>query len=68
MSDKTGIPRRKLLTTDQAAEYIGSKSDTMYRWRKAKRGPKFVSCGGFVRYDLAALDAWLDAGGDNAAA
>lgn len=68
MSDTAELPRRRLLTTDEAAAYIGTKSDTMYRWRRVGRGPKYVACAGFVRYDLAVLDAWLDAGGDIAAA
>lgn len=53
-----------LLTTDQAAEFIGIKPDTLYRWRKEGRGPAFVKSRGFVRYTAEALNQWIAAGGD----
>ena len=55
---------KKLLTTDEAAELLGMKSDTLYRWRCLHRGPRYVQSKGFVRYTLDSINAWIAAGGD----
>ena len=57
---------KKLLTTDEAAEVLGVKPDTLYRWRRLNRGPRYVQSKGFVRYTLDSINAWIAAGGDTA--
>lgn len=66
MTDKTSpdIGGPTLLTTTDAAKFLSVKPDTLYRWRKDGRGPRFVKSRGFVRYDCEALNAWISAGGD----
>jgi excisionase family DNA binding protein len=55
----------RLLTTEQVAEMLGISADTMFRWRQARRGPKFVRSRNFIRYDMREVEAWLAAGGDD---
>ncbi len=41
----------KLLTTEEAAARLGVHIHTLYRWRKAGKGPEFVRFGpNVVRY------------------
>jgi len=53
---------RTLLTTAQAAEYIGRPVRTLDQWRYLGQGPAFLKLVGAVRYDLDDIHAWLDAG------
>lgn len=56
----TNPPR--LLTTAQAAAYLGIKQKTFENWRTQKRGPAHVRLGHrTVRYRRETLDAWLAA-------
>jgi excisionase family DNA binding protein len=54
-------PRRILFTPEQAAEYLQMSSGTLEKWRYQRRGPSFVKVGSLVRYELTALDAYIDA-------
>jgi len=57
------MPDRALfLTTADAAARLGLAPRTLERWRWAGRGPAFRKFGGCIRYALADLDAWADAG------
>ncbi|AOJ87150.1 hypothetical protein WS87_10930 [Burkholderia sp. MSMB0856] len=49
-----------VLTTDQAAVYLGIAPRTLEQWRsnRHQRIP-FVKIGGRVRYRLKDLDAWI---------
>lgn len=50
------------LTTTQAEEYTGVPAATLRYWRSRGEGPASYTLGGRrVVYDLADLDAWLDA-------
>jgi predicted DNA-binding transcriptional regulator AlpA len=51
----------KLLTTDQAAEYLGLAANTLAKKRCEGTAPVFVRLGrnGSVRYRLHDLNAWL---------
>jgi excisionase family DNA binding protein len=55
------MPTRQLMTPQQAAEYLGIAKHTLARWRVEGEGPPFLKLGGPVRYDVADLDAWIDA-------
>ncbi|MDR1441881.1 MAG: helix-turn-helix domain-containing protein [Bifidobacteriaceae bacterium] len=52
-----------LLSTYQAADYLGVPRQTLAQWRCAKppKGPAFVVVGRFVKYKRADLDSWIDA-------
>ena len=51
---------QKLLTPEEAAIYIGVSPGTLSVWRSTGRyNLPFVKAGRLVRYNVAALDAWL---------
>lgn len=50
----------QLLTTPQAAEYLGGlKINTLEIWRGQGRGIPYIKIGRLVRYRLEDLDAYL---------
>lgn len=55
------LPTRRLLTTDEAAAYCGVSSATMLAHVKVPP----VKIGNSVRYDVRALDRWLDTKGQS---
>ena len=50
-----------LLSTENAARYLGLSARTLnnWRWLGGGRGPAFVRLGRSVRYDVRTLDAWI---------
>jgi len=58
-----GPQQRALLTSTQAAEYLGVQPQTLAQWRWRKTGPAFVKVGRLVRYEAESLEAWLAEGG-----
>lgn len=54
--------KQTLVTTQQAAEYLGGlKKNTLEGWRVQGRGVPFVKIGRLVRYRVEDLDAYLTA-------
>jgi hypothetical protein len=51
-----------LLKEAEASEFLRVEIATLRRWRFAKRGPRFVKIGSAVRYDIADLVNFIDAG------
>ncbi len=49
----------KLLTTDEAAKYIGYSTGTLENWRATKIGPPFHKPFGKVFYYQEDLDKWV---------
>jgi excisionase family DNA binding protein len=49
---------RKYLTVKEVSEYTGLASDTIYKMVSQRRIP-FTKVGKLVKFDQAALDAWL---------
>lgn len=47
------------LSTEQAASHLGLKANTLYKWRRMSRGPKFFKNGSVVRYRMEDLDDFL---------
>ena len=45
-----------------AAKFLALASTTLSRWRWAKKGPRATKFHGAVRYSLADLEAFADAG------
>lgn len=51
-----------LVNEHEAAKLLGLRVTTLRRWRWAGRGPAYRKIGGAVRYHLADLSAFADAG------
>lgn len=52
----------RALTPSEAAEMLGVTEQTLAEWRRHRHGPPYLRLGHrTVRYDLAALEAWLEA-------
>lgn len=50
----------RLLTPVEVSEYLGCSIDTLRRWRAEATGPPAIKLSGrCVRYEAAALRAWL---------
>ncbi len=50
----------EVMTTIEAAAYVGLKKPTMERFRFLGQGPVYCKLGGAVRYRKKDLDEWLD--------
>lgn len=48
-----------LLTPEQVAEYLNVSRKTLYSWRMAGGGPPALKVGKYLRFERAAVDAWL---------
>ncbi len=49
-----------LMTTEQAAEFLGLQPCTLADWRWQRKGPPWIPVSrGCVRYDQATLQRWL---------
>lgn len=57
----TKLPVSDLLTPDEAAELLRTRSRTLERWRHTGTGPRFAKIGRRVVYPRAALDSWVAA-------
>jgi predicted DNA-binding transcriptional regulator AlpA len=53
---------RKFLTTKEAADRVRLSESALEKKRVNGTGPVFVKLGKSVRYELAALEAWIAAG------
>jgi Helix-turn-helix domain len=65
--EPVATPRKALLDTQQAAEYLGVSFDTLCGWRVKGVGPRFVKLmsGGSrapIRYRVVDLDEFIEAG------
>lgn len=58
---ESGNELSPLLSTSQAAEYLGLASGTLRVWRHTGRAdqPAYVKCGTRVRYSPAELRRWV---------
>lgn len=62
MTKRYFTPDNDLLTTSEAARYIGRSKPTLDRYRHEGHGPAYFKLGGAVRYNRRDLDAWIAAG------
>ena len=54
-------PDKRILRTQDAANYVGLARSTLEKMRSTGDGPPFIRLGGCaIGYDLRDLDAWLD--------
>lgn len=51
--------RAHLLSVDEVAEYLAIPVATLYQWRHKGCGPAAYRVGRRLRYEPAAVDAWL---------
>jgi len=49
----------RLMSTDEAAEYLGVAVSTLNNWRVLRTGPSYTKAGRLVRYRRSALIAYL---------
>ncbi|MFE2633963.1 helix-turn-helix transcriptional regulator [Streptomyces scopuliridis] len=56
---RAGLPDR-YLTPDDIATMFGVPLETVYQWRKKRTGPPGFRIGKHVRYDPAAVRAWVN--------
>jgi len=54
--------KKKFLRTEDLAQILQLQPDTISKWRRRGRGPKYVRVGGAVRYRPEDVDAWVQAG------
>ena len=52
---------KTLINETEAALRLGLSPTTLRRWRWAGKGPSFLKIGGAVRYELAILEAFIEA-------
>jgi predicted DNA-binding transcriptional regulator AlpA len=52
---------KPLVDEHKAAQQLNLAVATLRRWRWAGRGPRFIKLGAAVRYDLADVDAFVEA-------
>lgn len=57
----TPIAGHTLLDTEQLAEELGLRPQTLREWRQVGDGPAFVKVGARVRYRRVDVDAWITA-------
>jgi excisionase family DNA binding protein len=51
--------RAHLLSVEEVAEYLAIPVATLYQWRHKGCGPAAYRVGRYLRYEQAAVDAWL---------
>jgi hypothetical protein len=57
----TAMNEKQMLTTDEAAGYLGVAGSTLAGWRtRGQQGPPYIKLVGAVRYRLRDLETWLD--------
>jgi excisionase family DNA binding protein len=59
--DKKTAPDKPLLTTKEAAAWLGLNPNTLEKWRVHGGGPIYRKHGRYVRYHLEDLIAWSEA-------
>ena len=50
---------RHMMDTEDAAAWLGVRSQLLVQWRYTRTGPAFHRLGRLIRYDRSDLDAWL---------
>jgi excisionase family DNA binding protein len=51
---------KKLFNTEQAAEYLNLKKQTLYNWRHARKGPDYTMIGRLPMYERSGLDRFIE--------
>lgn len=53
--------RRRLMTPEELAEYLGVSMYCVYSWSSRGGGPRVIHVGGRLRYRPDDVEEWLDA-------
>ena len=61
MANNQVQPAPRLVNQHGAAHHLSVAVPTLRKWRVHGGGPIFLKLGRAVRYDVADLDAWVDA-------
>ncbi|OOO32844.1 DNA-binding protein [Rhizobium sophoriradicis] len=59
MIDTASNQQRRMLRTEDAANYTGLSASTLNKFRLSGEGPSYIKIGKSVVYDPADLDKWL---------
>ncbi|WP_061925671.1 helix-turn-helix domain-containing protein [Altererythrobacter epoxidivorans] len=59
MTNQTACSDDPLLTTKEAAAYLGSTENSLRSYRAIRRGPRFIKIGSAVMYRERDLNAYL---------
>jgi len=51
----------RLVTPKEASDHYQVKVNTLYKWRAAKRGPRYSKVGGLIRYRWSDLERYFEA-------
>ncbi len=51
----------EVFTTNEAGRYLKIQGDTLKKWRKQGKGPRYLQIEGAIRYRRVDLDSYLDA-------
>lgn len=51
---------KKLFNTEQAAEYLNLKKQTLYNWRHERKGPDYTMIGRLPMYEREILDQYIE--------
>ncbi|MGX1886261.1 helix-turn-helix transcriptional regulator [Streptomyces sp. NPDC055287] len=65
---RAGLPDRYLTPDDLIEMFSLPSTETLYTWRKTGVGPPAIRIGKYLRYDPAAVRAWVESNTDTAAA
>ncbi|MFF5723656.1 helix-turn-helix transcriptional regulator [[Kitasatospora] papulosa] len=65
---RAGLPDRYLTPEDLIEMFSLPSIETLYTWRKTAVGPPAIRIGKYLRYDPAAVRAWVESNTDTAAA
>ena len=64
-TDTTPTPlKRKLMTPEELADYLGVTLHCVYAWSSRGGGPRVLRVGARLRYRPDDVEAWLDSVGD----
>ena len=53
------VPPTALMTSAEAAAYLGTSMGVLANWRSLRHGPRYCGSGSFIRYRLGDLDGWM---------
>ena len=59
MDRRRELTLSRLLSREEAADYLGLKPQTLAAWAHQGQGPPYLKLGRAVRYDQTDLDGWL---------
>jgi len=59
MEDLEKICTKMVLTTDEAALYMGISKSTLYKWSMSRRVPHFKPSGKLLFFNRVELENWL---------